>query len=50
MIDLIFEDDPKIESQYEYVVRKGSHLYAETVIHRPDGEEANLWVHGNSSF
>ena len=43
LIDLVFEDDPKIESLYKYVVRKGSHLYAETVIHRPDGEEVHLW-------
>jgi len=43
LIDLVFEDDPKIESLYKYVVRKGSHFYAETVIHRPDGEEVHLW-------
>lgn len=43
LIDLVFEDDPEIRSRYDYVLQKGSHLYAETVIRRPDGEEIHLW-------
>lgn len=43
LIDLVFADDPKIESQYEYVLRKGSNIYAETVIRRPNGEDIHLW-------
>ncbi len=50
LIDLIFADDLQIESQYKYVVRKGSHIYAETVIHRPGGEEAHLWCMATPLF
>ncbi len=50
LIDLVFEDDPKIRSQYEYVVRRGANLYAETVIRRHDDKEIHIWIMASPLF
>ena len=43
LIDLVFEDDSQTKSQYDYVQRRGSHLYAECMLRLPSGKEIHLW-------
>jgi PAS domain S-box-containing protein len=45
LVDLIFSEDPEIESRYEWVRREGPILYAETFIpEMRDGVGAHLWA------
>ena len=45
LVDLIFEDDPEIETRYEWVRREGPIIYGETFIPGlRNGVGAHLWV------
>jgi PAS domain S-box-containing protein len=51
LVDLIFSRDKEIESQYDYVTRKGDTLFAEVFIPTMyGGEGAYLWVKASPLF